>query len=93
MQDAASHEACEAGMFLMDGLSTLNGSLRPRTGRNDWIRDFSAALARYHVCDIRAPALRFPCVTLALLCVQAYHQPSCECVLTTMWWISSFPSF
>jgi len=31
----------------MDGLSTLNGSLRPRTGRNDWIRDLSTALAGY----------------------------------------------
>lgn len=47
MQDAASREAYEAGVFLMDGLSTLNGSLRPRTGRNDWIRDLSTALARY----------------------------------------------
>jgi len=43
-QDAAVREAQEAAEFLMDGLSTLNGCLRPRTGRNDWLRDFSAAL-------------------------------------------------
>ena len=38
------HEAREAAVFLMDGLSTLNGCFRQRTGRNDWVRDFSAAL-------------------------------------------------
>ena len=43
----ASHEAYEAAQLLMDGLSTLNGSLRVRDGRNDWMRDFSAALAGY----------------------------------------------
>ena len=71
MQDAASHEACEAGMFLMDGLSTLNGSLRPRTGRNDWIRDFSAALARYHV--VTSGRLRYAFLVSRLLCFAFRH--------------------
>lgn len=34
----------------MEGLSTLNGPLRLRDGRNDWMRDFASALEGYRMC-------------------------------------------
>jgi hypothetical protein len=49
-QDAAAQAAYDAGALLMKGLSTLNGSLRHRDGRNEWMRELSAAL---HGCDAR----------------------------------------